>query len=339
MSSFGRTFGWYVNYFDLGFAHRALVGSIVAMVAPGRIANSYAIPYAIYPLFLLIAALVGVLAARRWFADTPERTRYLATVLLSPAFVVHYAYSTGDFNVLLAIGLILSLIFVRHRVAPFALLIVAMAIHEIFFVAFAPCVCVALYLADDRRFGRAISYGILAACLFFLFSHFGTITMSHDQFQAVMERRVDLPRDAYLEMAGDFIQNMAFTRPLFSSVGKIVWIVPSLIYWMIVTLLFFPLRERLPLRMFYLGAAAAALCLIPFASDLFRWISLASVAALTLGGVLRSQGCDSLFAARPRLALALTLPWIVLGPFGSACDPSVGCLRAFPMSQFVLERL
>jgi len=278
------------------------------------------------------------MAARRWFADTPERTRYLAVLLLSPAFVAHYAYSTGDFNVLLAIDLILSLVFIRHRFALFALLVVAMAIHEIFLVAFVPCVCVGLYLADGRRFGRAVSYGIFAICLFFLLAHFGTIAMNHDQYLAVMERRVHLSNDSYLEMAGDFNHNIEFTRPLFSRVGKVVWIVPALIYWLIVTVLFFPLRQPLFLGVIYVGAAASALLLIPFGTDLFRWVSLASVSTLALGGVLRFQGCDSLFAKRPRLALALTLPWFVLGPFGSACDPKAGCLRAFPMSQFVLER-
>lgn len=339
ISSFGRTFAWYVNYYDFGFIHRGLVGSVVAMFAPGRITNSYAIPYAIYPLFLLTAAMIGMLAARRWFADAPERTRYLAILLLSPAFVVHYSYSTGDFNVLLAIDLILSLIFIRHRFIPMGLLIVAMATHEIFFVAFAPCVCVALYLCDGRRFGRAVIYGVTAASLFFLFAHYGLITMSHDHFIAVLGRRVHLPTDNYLEMTGDFKHNFEFTRPLFNSVNKVAWIIPALVYWIIVTILFFPLRQSLVLRAIYLGAAAAALALIPFGTDLFRWISLASVSALTLGGVLRSHGCGSLFATRPRLALALTLPWIVLGPFGSACDPTVGCLRAFPMAQFVLERL
>lgn len=339
VASFGRTYGWYVNYFDFGFVHRALIGSIVVLFAPGPIANSYAIPTAIYPLFLLAAALSGLLAARRWLPDTAERTRYLAVLLLSPAFIAHYAYSTGDFNVLLAAILISSLLLVRSRFAPFLLLAVAMAIHEIFFVAFAPCVCVAIYMSDGRKLRRSIAYGVAAAALFFLFSHFGTVEMSNEQILAMLNHRANLSVDASLEMTGNLSQNLQHTLPLFSSVAKVAWIIPPLAYWTVVTVLFFPLRQPRFVGLIYLGAVTAPLALFPFGTDLFRWVAMASVAALTLGGFLRSQGCGSVFAARPRVALALTLPWIVFGPFGSACMSDIGCQRAFPMAQFALERL
>jgi hypothetical protein len=43
---------------------------------------------------------------------------------------------------------------------------------------------------------------------------------------------------------------------------------------------------------------------------------------------------------RPWLALALMLPWIIPGPFGSACDPDRGgCSRLYPMAQFALEKV
>ncbi len=339
IASFGREFGFYVSYFDFGFVHRALIGSIVTLFAPGPIANSYVIPVVVYPAFLIGLTFISLLAARRWFPDTPDRTRYVAVLLLSPAFVTHYAYSAGDFNVLLATILIASLLWVRRRVAPFALLAIAMAVHEIYFVAFAPCVCVALYVADGRRLKRAIIYGAIAAALFFLWSHFGTIRMSQDQYHAVMNRRVHLSYDAYIEMAGDFQRNVDFTRPLFSSFSKIVWTGPLLVYWGIVTMLFFPRRAPRFVTLVYLGATASPLVLFPFGTDLFRWVSLASVAALLLGGFLHAQGYHSLFTARPRLALALTLPWVLVGPFGSPCDAGAGCFRPFPMQQFVAERV
>ena len=339
VTSFGRIYGWYVNYFDFGFVHRALVGSIVALFVSGPITDNYAIPFAVYPFFLLAATLGGVLAARRWLSDTSERTRYLAVLLLSPAFVAHYAYSTGDFNVLLATILILSLLLVRHRFAPFLLLAVAMAIHEIFFVAFAPCVCVAMYVAEGRKFGRSIAYGVAAATLFLLFAHFGTVEMSNDQILALLRRRANLSIDASVEMTAGMSQNFHHTLPLYSSIAKIAWIVPPLIYCAIVTVLFFPLRQPRFVALIYLGAAVAPLALFPFGTDLFRWVAMACVSTIALGGFLRGQGCDSLFAARPRLALAITLPWIVFGPFGSPCMSDVGCLRAFPMAQFAVERL
>lgn len=339
IASFGRIYGWYVSYSDFGFVHRALIGSIVTLVAPRPVANSYAIPVAVYPLFLLVVILSGWLAARRWLPETAERTRYLAVLLLSPAFVAHYAYSTGDFNVLLATILIASLLLVRHRVAPFLLLPVAMAIHEIFFIAFAPCVCVAIYIADGRTLGRSVTYGVAAAVLFFLFAHFGTVTMGNDRIVALLNTHAALDVDASLEMTADAGRNLQHTLPLFSSLTKIAWIVPPLIYWAVVTALFLPLRQPLFVKLVYLGAAAAALALFPFGTDLFRWVAMASVAAIALGGFLRSRGCDSIFARHPRLTLTLTLPWIVFGPFGSACMSDVGCQRAFPMAQFALERL
>jgi hypothetical protein len=339
IASFGREFGFYVSYFDFGFVHRALIGSIVSLFAPGPIANSYINPVVVYPVFLIFAALFGLFAARRWFPDTPERTRYLAVLLLSPAFVTHYAYSAGDFNVLLTAILIASLLLVRHRFAPFLLLPIAMAIHEIYFVAFAPCVCVAMYVADDRRLRRAVAYGVIAAILFFVFARFGTIDMSQDQYHAIMDRRVKLSYNAYVEMSGDFNRNVEFTRPLFNSFGKIAWTIPLFVYWAIVTILFFPKGQPRFLACIYLAAAASPLVLFPFGTDLFRWVSLASVVAILLGGFLRAEGCDSLFVARPRLALALTLPWVLVGPFGSPCDATAGCFRPFPMQQFVAERL
>lgn len=339
IASFGREFGFYVSYFDFGFVHRALIGSIVALFVPGPIANSYVIPVIVYPVFLIGVTLAGVIAARRWFPDGEARTRYLAVLLLSPAFVAHYAYSAGDFNVLLATILLATLLMVRHRIWPFALLVVAMAIHEIYFVVFAPAVCVALYVADGGRLPRAVAYGTLAAVLFFLWSHFGTIGMSEAGYHATMNRRVHLSYNAYLEMSGDVERNIAFTRPLFSRFGKITWTIPPLTYWAIVATLFLPRRQPRFVTLIYVAAVAAPLALFPFGTDLFRWISLGSVAAIALGGFLYACGHDSLFCRYPRAALALTLPWLLVSPFGSPCDATAGCLRPFPMQQFAAERI
>lgn len=339
IKSFGREFGWYVNYFDFGFVHRALIGTIMAVFVHGRVGNSYSIPFAAYPILLLGVVAAAWFAARRWFLQGTERNRYLAILLLSPAFVSHYAYSTGDFNVVLSTILLLSLVWVRRRVVPVVLLAIAMAVHEIFFVVYAPAMCVAIYVADGRRLGRAMVYAALAAALFVLFARFGTIHMSNEQFLAIMNRRAHLSYNAYFEMTGNFQQNVTYTRPLFSSFRKISWIVPSLVYWLIVTTLFFPRRDTPFLKLIYLAAVACPLLLIPFGTDLFRWTAMASVVAIGLGGFLCAQSNDNLFVQRPRLALWFTLPWILLGPFGATCDPKLGCLRAFPMSQFALDRL
>lgn len=81
----------------------------------------------------------------------------------------------------------------------------------------------------------------------------------------------------------------------------------------------------------FLAAVALSPVLFPFETDLFGWLSLACVEAIVLGGFLRAQGYGSLFAESLRLALALTLPWVMVSPFGSPCDASAGCFRSFPM--------
>lgn len=338
--SFGRDFLYYVTYTDFGFVHRGLIGTLLSVFADGPAEDTFAMPFMVFPWFMAATLLAGTVFAYRLFRDAGGRNLYLAMLLLSPSFLIHYAYSNGDFNVLLALFLILSVLCARRGAAPFLLLVPAMLIHEIFFVAFAPAVCVALYVADERRLARAAAYAVFGLVLFALIVSFGRLEMPYEQYIEIMRMRSpNLYYHGYLEMAADLRSNIEYTTPLFSSAGKVVLIAPLLLYWAILAGLFFPADDTRFVQLIYVAACAAPLSLIPFGTDLFRWISLACVATLVLGGFLASRGAGSRFVTRPRHAGLMTLPWVVLGPFGATCDPTLGCLRVFPMFQFALERI
>lgn len=343
LESLGRHWGYFVNYFEFGFIRRGLVGTLLYPFIPSPIHNDYLPLLILFPLFLLAVLVVALRYASTLGFLSPQREIFLSLLILSPALLPHYAYSTGDFNVLLALIYFASLLLIRWPAPLFLLMAVAMLVHEIFLLAFVPAICVALYVASGKRLPRAALYGAIAVGLAAALVAVGTLDTSFPEYRAILsERAPNLERDGYFEMTAGFKENIEYTRPLYSRPIGLIATIPAFVYWGLLVFLFFPLNGGWLLKLGFVGASASPLVMLVLGSDYYRWISLAAVAAIGLGGFLSAHGSNSRFSKRPWLAAALTLPWILLGPFGSACDPEaepVGCGRVFPMAQFALERI
>ena len=340
LDSLGRNWGYFVSYADYGFVRRGLIGSVVDVLF-GPMANHRLPQLVLYPAFLIAVLIIALVFVRRLRLETPQHQLYAAMLLLSPAFLAHYAYSTGDFNVVLAAIFMVSMILLKRFWAVVALMIVGMLVHEIFLLAFVPALCVAIFVEDSMSLKRATAYGALSAVILMFVITFGIPDLTHDQYLRILkEAAPPLPVDGYFEITNGVRGNAAYTWKLYHHPALWVGIIPALIYWAFVAVSFFPRKAPSLLQLGYMSAAVAPLLMFALGSDLYRWASLAAVATLVLGGHLAARQYQSLFSERPWLVAALTLPWFVLGPFGSACDPDRGgCVRAFPMSQFILERL
>lgn len=340
LASLGRDWGYFVSYADFGFVRRGLIGTILDAVF-GPVANHRLPQLILYPAFLIVVLTLALLLIRRLRLETPQHQLYAAVLLLSPAFLGHFAYSTGDFNVVLAALFIASMMLLSRFWAVVALMIVGILVHEIFVLAFVPALCVAMLAHDEMKLQRALAYGALSASVLMVVLTFGILDLTHEQYLRILNATApNLPVDGYFEMTNGVRGNAAFTWKLYQHPALWMGIIPALIYWAVVAVSFFPRNGPLLLRLGYLAAATTPLAMFALGSDLYRWVSLAAVATIVLGGHLAARRFQSLFSKRPWLVAALTLPWMLLGPFGSACDPDRGgCVRAFPMSQFVLERL
>jgi hypothetical protein len=340
LGSLGRDWGYFVSYADFGFIRRGLIGTFSDVVF-GPVANHRLPHLVLYPAFLIAILLIALLFIRRLQLKTPQHQLYAAVLLLSPAFLGHFAYSTGDFNVVLAAIFIASMLLLNRFWAVIALTIVGILVHEIFVLAFVPALCVAMLSDDEMNLRRASAYGALAAAALIVVLTFGIPDLTHDQYLQILDAKApNLPVDGYFEITNGVRGNAAFTWKLYQHPALWVGIIPALIYWAVIAISFFPRDGSLLLRLGYVGAAVTPLLMFALGSDLYRWVSMAAVATIVLGGHLADRRYKSLFSMRPWLVAALTLPWFLLGPFGSACDPDRGgCVRAFPMAQFVLERI
>lgn len=340
IDSWGRAWGYYVNYFDFGFVHRGLVGTIIALFVDSPVERHLLLPHFILPIFLLAAIVAAIMLARHYKLAPSERGLFLAILLLSPAFVTHYAYSTGDFNVLLATCFIATIILRNRPMLVVALLAVAMLVHELFFIVFVPALCVILYLEHGNKLKPAILYGAAAAMMFVLIASFGTVDIGYEEYARILRTRIpDVGHTGYLEMSAGLEGNLAYTRPLYQSIDKVIRVTPMVVYWLIALALFFPWAQSRFVQFLFVAACSTPIVLLPLGTDWFRWFSLAAVVTIVLGGFMASTGARSYFTQRPGLAAALLLPWVLVGPFGSPCDPFIGCERPLPMFQFALERI
>lgn len=341
LESLGRDWGYYVSYADFGFIRRGLIGTMTDAFVRHPVANDHLVPLVLYPLFMVAVAVAAFVYVRRLGLPKPRRDAYLALLMLSPAFLAHYAYSTGDFNVVLALIFVSTMMVFPSLAAALLLLVAAMLVHEIYIFAFAPAVCVAFYERSGGKLGKAALYGLAAIALAGLIAAFGVPRLSYGDYLAILHRHApNLSSDGYFEMSSGIGDNLRYAAQLYREVRLWILVLPAILYWAILLVVFLPAAAPARLKALYVAAGTTPFVLFAFGSDLYRWTCFACVAVIVLGGFLAGRGYASLFTRRPWLALALTLPWILPGPFGSGCDKDRGgCHRLYPMAQFALEKV
>lgn len=110
--SYGRIWQNHVSYLDIGFARRSLWGSLLSITSLNQFpANEYVNALLIHSISLFI--LASLMAYYMAVNVKMLTTTHAFVVFLSPAFVLHLAYSTGSVDYVLALLLFISCLYVR----------------------------------------------------------------------------------------------------------------------------------------------------------------------------------------------------------------------------------
>ena len=151
---------YYVNYFDLGFIKRGLIGSIYALLGvPSWVGSPALIVVASHALVSLVVAGLFWAFARLQLRDwaLSDKLAIYTFFALSPAFFVHLGFDTGRMDIwCLAISIATLMLVVREGVPPMAASFVSgasiaiqMLIHDASILFYSPLVFAALQHRSD----------------------------------------------------------------------------------------------------------------------------------------------------------------------------------------------
>ncbi len=342
MLSFGRVWPYFINYQDFGFLRRSLFGTVFY---PSRYLVAeyglYPVAYGFSVALLAVATLISYFYVRSLSERGWTPSVHWLPLYLSPAFLMHFAYSTGDTDIVLAILLFVGLLVRRSMVLVALLCVVAVLTHEIFVLAYLPALLGVIYLEGNRDAPFAMPMPLLAgvgfaAIAFLATEAFGLWPLGRAAYEArlaIISPEL-LTRSGYWEVMNDTRQAIEYTHPQIVQFINWIYMALPILYVVTVTAVFYPRALTAWRRLVFVGVSLAPLVLIYFGTDAYRWISFAGLGALVVGLSVGSPARGSLIGRQPLLGLALVLPWALLGPLGNAC-----CERPYPALQFVGEAL
>lgn len=345
LKSYGRIWQNHVSYLDIGFARRSLWGTLLSITGLNRFpVNEYVNAIIIHGIGLFALAFC---MAYFMIANTKKLTTLHAfVVFLSPAFVLHLAYSTGTVDYVLALLLFVSCLYIRNFWALGIIAAIGALVHEayLFFIPF-----LALnnfLLVGGGRFSgiRELISRVLPTISLPVFAiiavkAFGSSVPAKTEFESFMRAKLDIAADQHPLWSG-FFEIFSSTSDNAQSIGKVIYDFSGNIAYAAIPLLYlFALcvlacrsKSTIGARFlpFYAISLVFPLAISLVATDYLRWICMSSQLCLLSLVTLQSQG---ILTVNPR-KLACLLPFSLVAPFGGA-----ELSHPFPMHQFVLKRL
>ena len=130
MLSYGRVWQLYVSYFDVGFARRALIGTILSTTQVNRILdNEYEFAFAMQSVLIIFLAMsLAVFCASRAINDRV----FLLGVALSPALILHSGYGTGSLDIFVLLLAALNILYTRSTLLFSFIIAMGVMTHELF---------------------------------------------------------------------------------------------------------------------------------------------------------------------------------------------------------------
>lgn len=338
---------YYVNYFDLGFIKRGLIGTIYNVLGVPAWLDSPALIVAISHGFvsLVVAALFWAFA-RRQLQDWPisDKLPVYSFILLSPAFFVRLGFDTGRMDLwCLAISIATLMLVSNEHISPWRAsfvsgvsIAVQMLIHDASILFFSPLIFAALqYRCDFSSVGMRIRFFRslpVAACT--LFAGFSLLAWGRfEAGQDVLDRALI---DLHPGLAGGMPMELTWTL---SKTIKMVW--AGLSPWSffgghILTISYFLISAALVLFItkapWWMYASACCPLIVSFlATDSLRFLGI-SVVSLFLLVLVVGRGSECLVLPRPvRTGLfILAAFFFVFGPWSCCSGDPLPLLRYVP---------
>jgi hypothetical protein len=339
--SFGRLWQYYVSWFDFGFHRRGLVGTLLTESGLNTVfQNEYLFVYLIYGILIATSYL---LIAKAIISNQKlsSNTMLIFCVIFSPAIFFHFAYSSGNLDLILFIFFIIAIFFSNTTFLLSLVVASGVLVHELF-VFFLPCIFILKYLVRGKQKSwpdwELISPAIAALIAIFIVIFFGKINVSASTFEFLMSKRIPFAAhqhplwSGYIEVASSFQDNSNTGINMISSMwnNKFYLIIPTIyavfIAWVVSW--FMTSSKIIKIIIFFLIIFPLMASFV--AGDYYRWVSISACLGLVSMMLLI---CNDILSA-PKWTLVLLMGFSVFSPFGSA-----SLNRPFPMHQMLLEKI
>jgi len=339
--SFGRVWQYYVSWVDFGFHRRGLVGTLLTESGLNSVfQNEYLFAYFIYGILIAISyfLIVKVLISNEKLSSD---NILIFCVLFSPAIFLHFAYSSGNQDILLFILFLIAIFFTQSALGLSLVVVSGLLVHELF-VFFLPCIFMLKFIANEKPKlwpdWRIIRPAIAALVTILVIMVFGKINVSASTFEFLMSKRIPIAAyqhplwSGYNELASSLQDNMNTGENMISHMWlyKYHLLIPSIyavfIAWM--PSWFMVSRRTVKITMF--AVIVFPLIASCVAADYYRWIAISACLGLFSMILLISKNMLSV----PKWTLVMLMFFSVFSPFGSAVLD-----RPFPMHQLLMEKI
>jgi hypothetical protein len=338
---------YYVNYFDLGFIKRGLIGTIYTVLGvPAWIDDPALVVVVSHALISVAVAILFWFFARRQLLNWPlsSKLAVYSFFLLSPAFFVRLGFDTGRMDIwCLAISIATLLLVTNERISPWLAsfasgvsIAVQMLIHDASVLFYSPLIFAALQYRGDfstlplrPRFFRSIPTLACTVATGFSLLAWGRYEAGQDQLDRALVA-------LHSGLAGGM--PMELTWPLSRTI-KMVW--DGLIPWSffgghVLTISYFFLSSALVLLItrapWWMYASAVAPLVVSFlAIDSLRFLGI-SVVSLFLLVLVVGRESEGLILSKPVRVGLFTLAafFFVFGPWSCVSADPLPLLRYVP---------
>lgn len=342
--SFGRVWMYEVSYLDFGFLRRAFVGTAVDLTGLDFVVadvgtRSY---------LLHLSAIVAILSVVAVYAVKRRPPLWaVATLVLSPAFVLQAAYTTGTLDVYVLL-IVTVLVLLRPSSLVTALLCgIGVLIHELFVFALPFIIATRWLVVPEDGTDRvmtppahdiaAIIGASLVATVAVLWA--GALRIGRVEYESALSPKlgdwahVNELWSGYFEVSSSAAENLRVGVDMLPGMIQVESLMVALYLTLCVTTAVRMQSAQGSLaRCALIATVLAPLLATVVAMDHYRWFGMsASFALLTVLMSSANRDWRHLGSLRPSV-LALLL-FAALAPLGSLPG------RAFPLHQFVIEKL
>ena len=344
LDSIGRQWQNYINYFDFGFQRRAFLGTVNSLFIPDEVVDITVdhriVSWIIHNVYLVIYTIAFLLITLRALGHSSGYTK--CVIILSPFFLMHYAYSSDNHDAALSLIAAACVLWISKFTIVFLLCAIGLLVHEAFLFAYIPVIC-AILLYHYNSFTYPIILVGFSAIFFLGLVGYSNAFFDVERFETTLKAIApELERTGAWELSSGIWDNLAFT---FKSLDAALRDGFTLGIWLLVVLalglmyvFLVPLRRGYYGFFFALGVVFPTVALLPIATDIYRWFAYSAFAIFLIHLYMSQRALvfDALSEKKPNLFWVLFGPFFVLGPLGSSCYGACG-EASFPVF-FALAR-
>lgn len=340
LKSYGRVWQYYVNYVELGFVRRALLGTILTITRVNvAVRNEYVFAH----VFTAILGIACVTLIYCLMKDAGLSRASAIGIVFAPSFLAHFGYFTGSLVLPLFLLLCIAILNARNVIVVLLITGIGILTHEafLFYVPFIAAMTLAARTGETGIEHAKIPVIIAGFSFLVLLTLrlFSAPALDESQYSSMMAAKI--PRAAYQNPYWSGYFELYSTVSQNFSLGKASL---KLLFTKNGALAFVPFTYTILLAGYCIKNISSNVLtkittgfgiVFPFfacfiAADFLRWVCMSADCALL--AIIVFSKCGRMNVG-DRFSSGL-LAFCLLSPFG-AVEPN----WAFPLQQFILEKL